>query len=275
MKPELQEQVGEAELLQLRRQRLGAWLRKCLKWTGLALCWVLWFYWSAGFCGGGVTLLLSKHPAWGTLCIAIGIISVLGGVYCSSPRFKSGDAKRSFADFKAWLRERPHAAWEATKNLFKWMVGLAVVGVCGVLVIDGYQGLDRAGWITHNHDTPVWIQGDWLVGEYRDCQMRTKTVPAQRKGLDSLGKLPRLFCAQDANGLFDFQRATALVSPPPDIQLPPSGAMYFFTVTGSELDHEFHAMPVRYYGRIDRQDKWVISWNCQRKNESLECKALN
>jgi hypothetical protein len=98
MKPELQEQVGEAELLQLRRQRLGAWLRKCLKWTGLALCWVLWFYWSAGFCGGGVALLLSKHPVWGTLYIAIGIISVLGGVYCASPRFKSRDAKRGFAD---------------------------------------------------------------------------------------------------------------------------------------------------------------------------------
>jgi len=151
------------------------------------------------------------------------------------------------------------------------IVGL---GILGALAFGLFAILESNSLIPHSHDTPVWIQGDWLVGEYRDCQMRTKTVPRQRKDLDSLDQLPRLFCSQDATGLFDFQRATALVPPPPNIQAPPEGNMYFFTVTGSGLDHEFHTMPVSYYGRIDRQ-LWVISWRCQRHSASLVCKALD
>ena len=153
---------------------------------------------------------------------------------------------------------------------------------CGCLVllafviwgcIAAFYGLNESGWITHSHDTPVWIQGDWLVGEYRDCQMRTKTVPEQKKDMDSLGKLPRLFCGDDANGLFDFQRQIS--SPPADTPAPPLGKMYLIGVTTDDLDSDFHVLPVRYFGRIDRQDKWVISWRCQRLSESLECKALD
>jgi hypothetical protein len=139
--------------------------------------------------------------------------------------------------------------------------------------IDTWNGWDRKGWIDHDHDTPVWIQGEWLVGEYRDCQMRTKTVSKENKNLDSLDKLPRLFCAADANGLFDFQRETE--PPTHEVETPPLGSMYFVSVTASELDHNFHVLPVRYSGRIDRKDKWVISWHCQRRSESLECKALD
>ena len=130
----------------------------------------------------------------------------------------------------------------------------------------------------HDHDTPVWIQGDWLVGEYRDCQMRTKTVPENDKNIDYPDRLPRLFCGEDRNGVFDFQRESGLLSlllPPADAKPPQEGAMYFVTVTSDELDHYFHVMPVRYFGRIDRTDKWVISWRCQRLSESLTCKALD
>jgi hypothetical protein len=153
-------------------------------------------------------------------------------------------------------------------------IAVLVFGFIWYLAVQG-------GFASHQHDTPIWIQGDWMVGEYRNCQMRTKTVPTQRKDLDSLGKLPRLFCGEDAAGLFDFQRATAAVPPPPDTQAPPEGTMYLFSVTGDGLEQDFHVMPVRYYGRIDRTDKWVISWRCQRLNmgvlesASLECKALD
>jgi hypothetical protein len=51
--------------------------------------------------------------------------------------------------------------------------------------------------------------------------------------------------------------------------------MYFIGVTASELDADFHLMPVRYNGRIDRLDKLVISWRCQRNSDSLTCNALN
>jgi len=154
-----------------------------------------------------------------------------------------------------------------------YLVGLAIlIGV----IYGGYSWLDQAGWIQHSHDTPVWIAGDWMVGEYRDCDMRTKTVPGRNKELDSLDKLPRLFCGEDSRGLVDFQRE--IVPPLPDSQaLPPlpPGSLYLFGVTASELDHDFHIMPVRYFGRIDRQDDWLISWRCQRNSGSLTCMALN
>jgi hypothetical protein len=152
----------------------------------------------------------------------------------------------------------------------------AVAWVLGIVflipvAVSSYGSLDQGGWITHKHTTPVWVQGDWMTGEYRDCQMRTRAVPANRKELDSLDRLPRLFCAQDANGLFDFQRE--INHPSHEVSAPPPGSMYLIGVTASDLDHNFHLMPVRYNGRIDRTGKWVIEWRCQRLSASLECKA--
>jgi hypothetical protein len=193
-----------------------------------------------------------------------------------SPEFQENVKREQESAARAAKKEEARRL--RRKTLYDFVKGIAflfLIGLAFAFLYSGFTSLDQAGWITHNHDTPVWIQGDWLVGEYRDCQMRTKTVPEQRKDLDSLDKLPRLFCSQDADGLFDFQRATALVAPPPDVQAPPQGNMYLFTVTSSELDHEFHTMPARYNGRIDREDKCVISWRCQRKSDSLTCNALN
>lgn len=194
------------------------------------------------------------------------------GVWLAHPRVLS--IREAWNSFGGWLRDWTREVWNGAKIIFQWAVGLCVVGGIVVLAVNGYQSLDNSGWITHDHDTPVWIQGDWLVGEYRDCQMRTKTVAGGDKALDYLNKLPRLFCGKDANGLFDFQRTNGAVPPPPD-QAPPEGAMYLYTVTGDELEQDFHIMPVRYDGRIDRTDKWVISWRCQRLSESLTCKALD
>ncbi len=164
---------------------------------------------------------------------------------------------------------------KSVSNMIGGYLFLLVIGLIAGAAINGFEYADRHGHISHEHDTPVWIAGDWLVGEYRDCQMRTPTVPKERKDLDSLDKLPRLFCAQDANGLFDFQRVSSPTPPPADTKAPPLGWIYFVSVTGSELDQYFHTMPVHYSGRIDRTDKWVISWRCQRNSESLTCKALN
>lgn len=72
-------------------------------------------------------------------------------------------------------------------------------------------GLDKTGWISHDHNTPVWIQGNGIIGEYRTCQMRT-AEPLARKSLlhlsqESLAKLPRLFCGTGTEGLIDFEIA--------------------------------------------------------------------
>lgn len=133
--------------------------------------------------------------------------------------------------------------------------------------------LDRMGWIVRVHETPIWIKGDWLVGEYRLCQMRTKMVPKENRALDSIEKLPRLFCSENANGLDDFHVATALAPGDSEVQLP--NAINLYGVTATSLDHHFHVIPVRYFGRIDRPDKWVISWRCRRNGDSLTCRALD
>lgn len=49
--------------------------------------------------------------------------------------------------------------------------GFAVMGCQQI-----YQSLDEAGWISHHYNTPVWIAGDWMVGEYRYCEMRTTAL---------------------------------------------------------------------------------------------------
>ncbi len=177
---------------------------------------------------------------------------------------------RAFRAIAVWAGE----VTQASKGVLKTIGWALFAFFAGVIAINSYSDLDSSGWIPHDHDTPVWIQGDWLVGEYRDCQMRTKTVAGGDKTLDNLNRLPRLFCGKDANGLFDFQHTNGAEPPPPD-QVPPEGAMYLYTVTGDELEQDFHVMPVRYDGRIDRIDKWVIAWRCQRLSASLECKALD
>lgn len=203
-----------------------------------------------------------------------------GGVYTAfaSEILKIWRAKNlmpGVASVSKWWDEIAESALPILKTV-GWLLGIGFVIAIGFSV---YQSLDHSGWITHNQDTPVWIQGNWIVGEYRDCQMRTKTVPPKRKDLDSVDKLPRLFCADDKNGLFDFQ--ATVVTPPPDIKAPPEGAMYLIGVTAADLDHAFHVMPVRYGGRIDRTDRWVISWRCQRlsmgflEGAAIECKALD
>lgn len=168
-----------------------------------------------------------------------------------------------------WVGEILDASIPVLKSA-AWVLGIAFLVP---VAVSSYGSLDQNGWITHNHITPIWIHGDWMTGEYRDCQMRTRTVPPGRKNLDSLDRLPRLFCADDANGLFDFQRE--INRPSHEVSAPPPGSMYLIGVTASDLAHNFHLMPVRYNGRIDRTQKWVIDWRCQRLIESLECRALD
>ena len=148
--------------------------------------------------------------------------------------------------------------------------GCIVLFALAVLIAaGGWFVADRAGYIAHDHSTPVWIQGNWIVGEYRECQMRTKTVPEHDKHLDSLDKLPRLLCGEDADGLFDFERESSglptLDTPPPQL----------LSVTADSLNGYFHVISVHYFGRIDRTDKLVVFWHCLRKSKSLECKAWN
>jgi len=64
--------------------------------------------------------------------------------------------------------------------------GYAGLFLLVALTVASYESLDESGWITHDHDTPTWIQGDWLQGEYRTCDMPVRVV--------------RLFCGRTTAG---------------------------------------------------------------------------
>lgn len=102
-----------------------------------------------------------------------------------------------------------------------------------------YGILNNGGWIMHKHDTPVTIDGSWLTGEYRVCEMAVqniwtfKDIPIEDR---------RLSC----------------------------------TVTEhSNPFTQSHILPVRYFGRLDRSGKWTVDWRCQREDTALICKAID
>jgi hypothetical protein len=142
-----------------------------------------------------------------------------------------------------------------------WMVVVVWVGFW--LTASFWVGMvDDSGWIPHSHDTPVWIGGDWLTGEYRVCEM--PLIPKHR-----LPSSAHLLCGenvkQDENSWpVDFVSAIS------DHE--------FYELMGANWDaveQHFHVLPVRYWGRIDRRGKSIFSWRCQKQASELECKALN
>jgi hypothetical protein len=168
--------------------------------------------------------------------------------------------EQQFREIANWTRELARDLSEAGAGIAKVVGWLVSAGFALVIAVSLYQWLDNSGWIPRSHDTPVWIQGDWLVGEYRECDMQTTTPAFEGSHYDAedINTLPRLFCAKQANGFFDWSE----------------------TKTGTDtswqtIGRDFHTLPVSYFGRLERLDKWRISWRCQRNTESLSCKALD
>ena len=108
-----------------------------------------------------------------------------------------------------------------------------------------HQSLDEAGWISHQHDTPVWIAGDWMMGEYRECEMRT----TESISPESRAEFPVLYCGKTGTGFEEFNDS-------------------------SESNRYFHSLPITYYGRIENRENPTI-WRCQRNTAQLTCKAIN
>ncbi len=123
--------------------------------------------------------------------------------------------------------------------------------------------LDNSGWIPHSHDTPIWIQGDWLAGEYRICEM-----PGYLWG--GLPESAHLLCSSGdpraVEGVWPVEFRESLSSD--EAYRIDMGLWY-------GLERHFHVLPVKYWGRIDRTDRTGFSWRCQKEASGLECKALN
>jgi hypothetical protein len=137
---------------------------------------------------------------------------------------------------------------------------LVVLYSAGAALVGAYQVLNHGGWIAHSRDTPVWIQGDWLVGEFRECNMLTTTpfVDGEHYSPEELAHLPRLFCNSGVDGYWKY-----------------ASAFEGTDASWQAVSKDFHTLPVKYFGRLERPGKWLVSWRCQRKDDSLTCKALN
>jgi hypothetical protein len=127
-----------------------------------------------------------------------------------------------------------------------------------------YRPLDRIGWILHTNNTPVWIEGDWQVGEYRKCQMLLAT--------------PRLFC-----GTWESADVGSLSGYISSVTNDDFDAAFKASMTRNgeadwtRLSKYFELLPVLYHGRIERPDheRDLVSWLCKRKQDSLTCNALD
>lgn len=181
-------------------------------------------------------------------------------------RFGASNAKESLADFENWARERMREAWrevwKVIKVPFRWTVGLVIAWS---LAVAGYQFADGKDRVMHNRSTPVWVQGDWRVGEYRNCDMPLGTT--------------RLFCGKsplNGSGMATFPESVS----DGDLSAAVVAAYNRETPTNwSALDRYFKVLPVRFYGRLQRPERnqlmGTLSWRCQRNTKRLLCEPLD
>lgn len=116
--------------------------------------------------------------------------------------------------------------------------GRVLVGAVVLGCAISFVLLDESGWISHDQDNRVAISGNWMAGEVRECSAMQ----------NARGEILLLNCLSDGEG------DEALVT--------------------------VHTFSVRYWGKTTRPDLYSKSnvswkWHCQRKAESVTCKAVN
>jgi hypothetical protein len=174
--------------------------------------------------------------------------------------------ERPFRGTAIWAKD----LFQQSKWLIKTIAWALFAWFALAIMVTLYESLDDSGWIVHNHDTPVWIAGDWMVGEYRICGMLTTTPPPRIVLTQEVrAELPRLLCGRnwESRGAFEFENVIS-------VEADAKNALWAGG-DWSAFDTYFHVLPVRYNGRVERPDKVYISWRCQRNSGSLTCWALN
>lgn len=205
-------------------------------------------------------------------------------------RMSAEDLIRAKEEAMKWFIAHPNRSWmklnddvngfaaltSGLRTMVRSVGAILAIGLVASVGYAAYKSLDEAGWLTHNRDTPVWIAGNWMVGEYRDCGMLTTTPPDGIVQTEQArAQLPRLFCGKnwDSEGVLEFQSAM------PDYTV--AADAVWGRGNWDVLNSYFHVLPVRYNGRIERPDSVFTSWRCQRQGNSLLssdgiiCNALN
>ena len=112
---------------------------------------------------------------------------------------------------------------------FAWILLVAAM-IAGVVL--GYEKLDETGNISHDADVLVYINGNWMTGEYRGCFGVTDAKS---------GKMLALDCAESQGTI------------------------------GHELPVTFYGeYPTTNAAILSGKQLWL--WRCQRKTDSLTCK---
>ncbi|HLI63189.1 MAG TPA: hypothetical protein VKV05_07295 [Terriglobales bacterium] len=110
-----------------------------------------------------------------------------------------------------------------------WGVGVAFAagGVFGL-----YDWADSQGYVSHSLETPIQAQGNWMVGETKDCN----SFPLDSSGAKLWDKPVGYAAAEIAC----------------------DGGPY-------------RSMKVKLYGRVEQPEHRYVTWRCTREADSFTC----
>jgi hypothetical protein len=131
---------------------------------------------------------------------------------------------------KRW-RDRLEEVWGERVKV--WLGVLMILYFGGAAVMASYQGLDRAGYLSHTEVTDITVSPNWLVGETRQCNS------------------PVLH-GSDATGAGK-----------------PHG--YAMGVVVCD-DSPVKTFSVTFYGRTEQREYSGIQWSCTKGSSAFTCK---
>jgi|GEM_PF-6604810 len=181
---------------------------------------------------------------------------------CHKPKFLSfhsagssnleSDGRKEAAQPHARLLLRDASEDETVKPMSErfgyraldYLKGFAMLIVAALilsLVVGIYGSIDRSGFIPHTATVDLYMKGEWLVGENRQCQA-FGFWDSKHLGIKTI------FCPGDAETLSQTQTP--------------------------------HNLAIKFWGRIERPDAdsatWPnFEWRCTRQSDGFTCYALN
>ncbi len=102
----------------------------------------------------------------------------------------------------------------------------------------GWRYVNRAGWIEHTQITTVYMDGNWLTGEYRTCE--------------TPGNVSFLSCPKAGDD--------------PETITPNPKCIY--------CDANARSFSVGFYGDITGKPEDTSHWQCKRETDSITCRAV-
>jgi hypothetical protein len=148
-----------------------------------------------------------------------------------------------------------------------WISGALMLFLCVRPIYQWAESaVDDTGWIEHSHDTPVWMEDNWIEGEYRMCAM----LPGKRRA-----SAKHLLCGHSGDQYVTDSSAWLRDFLPAIQTHDPVKIMDSYWTDWTSVESIFHVLPVEYWGRIDRPYPQLSCWRCQRRASELKCKAIN